>query len=597
MLVGCAVLCVMAALGTPACAAAVVMEGGTAVGPGESPPAAEVESAGEPAAVTAAERIAAEAAAPSTITRIDLRGPWKFNIDLLENGVVEGWHQPDFDDTAWRSLHVPSSWEKQGIATSNPRWPPDEPVCLYNGYAWYRRHVTIPADWNGARVLLRMGQVWDLDWTYVNGELVGTTQGEDAWEREREYLLPPDVLNAGGDNLIAVRVCDYRMEGGIAVGPVELVNTTAAGTDEPGVYLTHRDDMVNIGGSVEVPADTRVDGDVVAVGGGAEVRGRVTGDVVAVGGSVHLYPEGRVDGDIVIVGGRLIRDPGSRIGGQVNEVSGIPGDVVERIVEHTVGAGKYGPTFGWLPLPVIGVLGAGFSFFTRLVFWGVFALVVVLVMPKRLELMAQSLPIYPGRAAVYGLAGVALSPPSLLVVMLAAAVTVVLLAITVIGILLIPAVLIAVPALLAALVLAVLVGVTAVWLGIGRAVIARLGRPDAAAIWAALLGVALVGVISLIPALGALVWLTLLIFGFGVALMTGIGTDPEWAHRRLGLGRGPETPPAASPPPPVPPTPAEPAGTSGNASATLISSDAIGADEAEGEPDSDPTGKEDASDG
>jgi hypothetical protein len=508
----------------------------------------EAPAAEQPDGPTIPEQAAEKAPAIDTITKIDLADTWKFSIDLLENGLDEGWHLPDYNDTAWRSLHVPVPWEKQGIAMENPRWPPDAPQCLYNGYAWYRRHVTIPAEWAHARVVLRMGQVWDVDWTYVNGELVGTTQGEHAWDTEREYLIPPDVLKPGEDNLIAVRVCDYRMEGGIAVGPVELVNASAIGLGQLEPYVEHRGDMVNVGGSVEVPADTRVNGNAVAVLGDVDVRGRVTGDAVTIGGRVHIFPEGRVDGEVVAIGGKLIRDPGSHVGRGVTQVGGFPGAIVERVVGLAVGADRRGLPFLWIP--AFGALGLAWTFLKNLVVWGLFAVIAVLVMPKRLELMAQSLPTYPGRTAVYGLAGVALWAPALLVTVLAAVLVVVILAITVIGILLIPAVAIAVPALLFALVLAVLFGIASVWLGLGRAAMGRLGRPDAPAIWAILLGVALVALVSVIPPLGALVGLTLMFFGFGVALMTGLGTDPEWAHKRLGFGRGPAAPPAPTAPPP-----------------------------------------------
>ena len=43
-------------------------------------------------------------------------------------------------------------------------------------------------------------------------------------------------------------------------------------------------------------------------------------DVVAVGGDVELGPEADVRGDIVLVGGSLIRAPGARMAGAVNNV-------------------------------------------------------------------------------------------------------------------------------------------------------------------------------------------------------------------------------------------------------------------------------------
>jgi hypothetical protein len=70
-----------------------------------------------------------------------------------------------------------------------------------------------------------------------------------------------------------------------------------------------------------VRADEVINGDVVAIGGGANVDGRVFGDVVAIGGNLVLGPTANVDGDVVVVGGELQRNPSARIGGEIQEVS------------------------------------------------------------------------------------------------------------------------------------------------------------------------------------------------------------------------------------------------------------------------------------
>jgi hypothetical protein len=80
------------------------------------------------------------------------------------------------------------------------------------------------------------------------------------------------------------------------------------------------DDRVHVGGSVTVGKDEIIDGDVVAIGGSATVDGTVRGDVVAIGGSVNLGPTADVENDVVAVGGAVHRDPAAHIGGRVNEV-------------------------------------------------------------------------------------------------------------------------------------------------------------------------------------------------------------------------------------------------------------------------------------
>jgi hypothetical protein len=79
-------------------------------------------------------------------------------------------------------------------------------------------------------------------------------------------------------------------------------------------------DRVRIGGSVTVERDEIVDGDVVAIGGGAHIDGEVRGDVVAVGGGLTLGPRASVSNNVVVVGGSLRRDPSARIGGEIQEI-------------------------------------------------------------------------------------------------------------------------------------------------------------------------------------------------------------------------------------------------------------------------------------
>ncbi|MEM6929648.1 MAG: hypothetical protein AAF602_22095, partial [Myxococcota bacterium] len=58
------------------------------------------------------------------------------------------------------------------------------------------------------------------------------------------------------------------------------------------------------GRNVVVAADEQAR-DVVVVGGDVEVEGEVLGNVIAVGGSIQLEGEGRVVGDTVVIGGRV----------------------------------------------------------------------------------------------------------------------------------------------------------------------------------------------------------------------------------------------------------------------------------------------------
>ena len=81
-----------------------------------------------------------------------------------------------------------------------------------------------------------------------------------------------------------------------------------------------RGDIVRFGGDVHVPADERLDGDIVLIGGSLRVDGEVTRDIVLIGGSAEFGPEAVIRRDVTVVGGRVTRDPGARFGRELNQV-------------------------------------------------------------------------------------------------------------------------------------------------------------------------------------------------------------------------------------------------------------------------------------
>src|SRR5579872_1186667 len=63
------------------------------------------------------------------------------------------------------------------------------------------------------------------------------------------------------------------------------------------------DDMVVFGGHQVVQAGQEVNGDLVVLGGSADVYGTVHGDAVAIGGRIYVAPQGVIDGSFVSLGG------------------------------------------------------------------------------------------------------------------------------------------------------------------------------------------------------------------------------------------------------------------------------------------------------
>ncbi len=79
--------------------------------------------------------------------------------------------------------------------------------------------------------------------------------------------------------------------------------------------------ITRLGSDIEIEADQVVVGDVVALGGDVTIAGHVEGDVAAMGGDVFLKSTARIDGDVVCMGGRLSEEDGAKVGGQ--RVSGL----------------------------------------------------------------------------------------------------------------------------------------------------------------------------------------------------------------------------------------------------------------------------------
>jgi hypothetical protein len=220
-----------------------------------------------------------------------------------------------------------------------------------------------------------------------------------------------------------------------------------------------RSDVVRIGGGVQIGPDEVIEGDVVAIGGSADVNGAVEGDVVAVGGNVNLGPQAEIDGDVVVVGGTLRRNPTARVGGEVNEVSFGDADWAEGF-GHWPMMGMPGFFFG----SAVSSLFALLSTVTRLAVLCILASVVLLFGRNYVERIGVRAADEPLKAGAVGLLIQLLFVPALIV-------TICVMVITIIGIPL----LVLVPFALLAFALLFLVGFTAVVYDVGRIAAQRFG--------------------------------------------------------------------------------------------------------------------------
>lgn len=157
---------------------------------------------------------------------LQLEGKWKFSI-----GDDKTWANSDFDDSAWESIKVPSAWEDQGFFG-------------YDGYAWYRNSFSVSREMKTKEIFISLGYINDVDQVFINGNLIGFSGSfppdySSATEALRKYPIPAEFLNASGKNVIAVRVYNFQMSGGIVSGDVGIFSYNTPKSDLPlsGLWL------------------------------------------------------------------------------------------------------------------------------------------------------------------------------------------------------------------------------------------------------------------------------------------------------------------------------------------------------------------------
>ncbi len=125
---------------------------------------------------------------------------------------------------AWTLLDVPGAWEDA----------PGGQLAKYDGYAWYRCFVNVPAAWKGDDLSLTLHKIDNCHEAFVNGVKVGG-QGsfpplyrDGVVEQPGSYTAAAKLVRPGEYNLIAVRVYDHDGKGGFRGAPPFLGNETHA---------------------------------------------------------------------------------------------------------------------------------------------------------------------------------------------------------------------------------------------------------------------------------------------------------------------------------------------------------------------------------
>lgn len=311
------------------------------------------------------------------------------------------------------------------------------------------------------------------------------------------------------------------------------------------------EEAVAIGGSVRV--DGEVSRDVVAIGGPVRVNGRVGGDVVSVGGSVHLGPNAVVEGDVSSTAGTIERAPGSQIHGSTSEVDPPWGGPWRR-------GRDFDPDFG--PFALFGASMEAFGSILGLVTLALLTCLTLLIARRPLEQVDYRLRTEPLKAALVGLAGFLASVPLIIVVLGILFLVSVVLVILLVGCLLLVLFPFFAMALVLALMLALILGYSASAYRLGHWLEGRYGRSFGGPYAAALVGVLVIQIWSVIGHLlswgpgvldvfgtmfvlfGAAVQLAAWVVGFGAVILARFGAPTRYEP--------PALVPATIPPPPPP---------------------------------------------
>ena len=280
----------------------------------------------------------------------------------------------------------------------------------------------------------------------------------------------------------------------------------------PRVYTTG-EDIVKFGSDVVVEEDEKIDGDVVALGGGIEVRGIVTGNVVAIGGDVDVFPTGMVEGDAVSIGGNVIKRGGAVIEGEKVSIGFFRSHLFR---------------FPFMPPPFHIPLWATFARILKIIFFIFLGIVVISILPKNVAKVKEKVKHDFLKSGLVGLAAEILIIPIFI-----------LLIITIIGI---PVALLVEPLLILA---AVILGYTGICLFVGEKLQEHTSLKPDTKIMILVIGILAVELVPLlarvlgifggpfspfawiITFLGWMIGYVVITVGLGAAVLTRLGTRPK----------------------------------------------------------------------
>ncbi len=152
-----------------------------------------------------------------------LNGNWKFHHVGNPNARPAGFESPDFDDSQWKTIPVPSNWQLHGYGVPhytnavypfavNPPTVMGTPYQHYTNFpeenrnqvGSYRQRFTLPPEWKNRRTYIVFGAADSNLTLWINGKKVGYSQDS---RTPAEFDISPYLKD--GENLLAAEVFQY----------------------------------------------------------------------------------------------------------------------------------------------------------------------------------------------------------------------------------------------------------------------------------------------------------------------------------------------------------------------------------------------------
>ncbi len=291
----------------------------------------------------------------------------------------------------------------------------------------------------------------------------------------------------------------------------------------------------------ELKINGAVGGDITSKGGSVVVNGIVEGDVLVDHGVVELGPQAVVSGKVRVERGRVVKAETSVVGSieigeelspaqiadgaldgtpeQGYHFDGVDRDFGDRIAEgveravynalrragispHTFRINEW--TFS--PFPLFGFHGSVARGVVNMLIMFALAALTITLFPRQVKAAGEAIPAKPGPVIGWGILAAVLAVPLM-----------VLLAITIIGI---PLIIVEI----VFLAVAALLGYSGLASLLGEKVIGAASSRPVNQLGALAIGVLIIGLIAMVPLLGALVSLAVFVLAVGAALVTRFGS-------------------------------------------------------------------------